>query len=331
MNNKPWYEKIYIWIGIIAGIFAILGLSVFDNKSLFKNSGINNEQIDHESDEKHGDDIDIEGNKNIIITGDVEGDVNINANAEAESNTNSNLLEAETTPQFNFGQAMQYIFNNEEIIKNEIIYNEENNPIYSSLYSGVSYFYISDKVYLIEVTKGFRNILCSRTYYFDEQGELTFALMCDNEGEHRLYFYDDILIRYKDVNGVDYDLNFDLDHCECKWAELALEESYEIYSGIQKHTKENDFYVEASYDMDTKQNSTSGIDVLVKAKTSFPANHVTISAVPDEGEIRTFDMHGGVYEWYFKANFYIKGTYTIIITAYNSEEESVSDEFTYVY
>ena len=27
-DNKPWYERIYIWIGIIAGIFGILGISI---------------------------------------------------------------------------------------------------------------------------------------------------------------------------------------------------------------------------------------------------------------------------------------------------------------
>lgn len=42
-------------------------------------------------------------------------------------------------------------------------------------------------------------------------------------------------------------------------------------------------------------------------------------------------MHGGESEWYFKANFYIKGTYTITITAYSSDGESVSDVFTYTY
>lgn len=90
----------------------------------------------------------------------------------------------------------------------------------------------------------------------------------------------------------------------------------------------------ASYDMNTVQSYPSGIDVLIKAETSFPADHATIYAKPESGEITEDDilnMHGGKYEWYFKANFYIKGTYTVTITAYNSEVESVSDEFTYVY
>lgn len=34
MDDKPWYEKIYIWIGIISGIFVILGINIFGDKSL---------------------------------------------------------------------------------------------------------------------------------------------------------------------------------------------------------------------------------------------------------------------------------------------------------
>ena len=95
-------------------------------------------------------------------------------------------------------------------------------------------------------------------------------------------------------------------------------------------SKGDDFSVVASYDIDTVQSSVQGIDVLIKAETSFSAEYVTISAISDEAN-EMFDMHGGTYEWYFKANFYKKGTYTITITAYNSDGESVSDEFTYVY
>ena len=91
------------------------------------------------------------------------------------------------------------------------------------------------------------------------------------------------------------------------------------------------FSVVASYDMNTVQNSLSGIDVLVKAETSFPADHVTISAISDNVEVKPMDMHGGTNEWYFKANFYIKGTYTVTVIAYNCDGKSVSDEFIYVY
>lgn len=93
----------------------------------------------------------------------------------------------------------------------------------------------------------------------------------------------------------------------------------------------NDFSVAASFDTNVNQSSLSGIDVLIKATTSFAADHVTISAISDEAKTESFDMYGGTYTWYFKANFYIKGTYTITITAYNSEGESVSDSFKFTY
>ena len=93
----------------------------------------------------------------------------------------------------------------------------------------------------------------------------------------------------------------------------------------------DEFSVIASYDPNTTQTSLNGIDIMVNAETSFPANHVTISAVSDDIEVKPLNMHGGTSEWYFKANFYIKGTYTVTVTAYNSDGESVSDEFTYVY
>lgn len=70
---------------------------------------------------------------------------------------------------------------------------------------------------LIIVANGFRNNECSRTYYFDENENLTFALIKDNVGEHRLYFYNDRLIRYINEDGQNYDINQDLNNYECKW------------------------------------------------------------------------------------------------------------------
>lgn len=57
-NKKSWYEKVNIWIGIISGIFVILGFSIFGGKSLVKNNDDNlntsakienNQNIDNES------------------------------------------------------------------------------------------------------------------------------------------------------------------------------------------------------------------------------------------------------------------------------------------
>lgn len=96
-------------------------------------------------------------------------------------------------------------------------------------------------------------------------------------------------------------------------------------------SEEDVFSVTASYDINTPQTASDGVNVLVEAKTSFPADQVTISGISDNSELKPTDMHGGLYKWQFVATFYIKGTYTVTVTAYNSEGESVSDEFTYVY
>ena len=327
-DNKPWYEKASIWITIVAGICTILAFIITlctmrDNEI---KAGMN--LIENNSNMQ--DSVQINGDDNITITGNVSGDVNINTISETNISSEYSATETEIKPQFNFGQAMQYIYANEKILQKEIINNEENKPTYSSIYPGVNYWHILDKVRLIVVANGFRDNECSRTYYFDENEKLTFALIDDDKGEHRLYFYDDMLIRYLDEEGNNYDIDQNLNEQKCKWTDLALEESYEIFNGVKKLSEPEDFSVVASYDMNTVQTSITGIDVLVKAETSFSADHVTISAISDEVN-ETFNMHGGTYEWYFIANFYVKGTYEITVTAYSPDGQNVSDTFTYVY
>ena len=102
-------------------------------------------------------------------------------------------------------------------------------------------------------------------------------------------------------------------------------------SNESSESKEDKFSVKADYETRVVQISPSGIDVLVKAKTLFSADHVTISAKSDEFEAEPINMHGNTYNWYFLANFYIKGSYTVTVTAYSSDGKSTSDTFTYVY
>lgn len=96
-------------------------------------------------------------------------------------------------------------------------------------------------------------------------------------------------------------------------------------------SEQDEFSVNATYNMNTPQTASDGVNVLIEAETSFPADYVTISGVSDNSKLEPTDMHGGLYEWQFVATFYIKGTYTVTVTAYNSDGESVSDEFVYVY
>lgn len=330
-NNKSWYEKISIWIGIIAGICTILAFIItvctMTNNLTEESTNI----IEDDSNEQ--DNVQVIGNGNKTFNGIFYGDINIDDNkpSETKKSSESNTVESEKTNQFNFGQAMQHIYSNEEAIQKGIINNEENKPINSSIYPGVGYWHISDKVRLIVVTNGFRDNECSRTYYFDENENLTFALVKDNIGEYRLYFYDDILIRYIDENGQNYDIDINLDNSKPKWTNLALEESYEIFNGVKKPSDQEDFSVTASYNMNTPQTASNGVNVLIEAETSFPADKVIISGVSDNAKLDSTDMHGGLHKWQFVAIFYIKGTYTVTVTAYNSEGESVSDEFVYVY
>lgn len=92
MDNKPWYEKIYIWIGIVAGVFAILGISIFGGKSLLENKDANDSTANFE-----GNDINT-GNQSPVINGD--GDITINygnANQDSDLSFKSNSLPSSET------------------------------------------------------------------------------------------------------------------------------------------------------------------------------------------------------------------------------------------
>jgi len=96
-------------------------------------------------------------------------------------------------------------------------------------------------------------------------------------------------------------------------------------------TESDSFSVTASYDMNTPQTASDGVNVLIEAETSFPAERVMITGISDNAKLDPIDMHGGLYKWQFVATFYIKGTYTITVIAYDSEGNKVSDSFEYVY
>lgn len=331
-SNKPWHKKIKTWIGIVASIFTILGITLFGNKSIFNNHSVKDDPVSINNYEVET------GNQSpIAIDG---GVVNVtyynNTSFESTEFSKTNIskndtLTAKATSQFDFAEAIRHIHSNELIIKEKAINNDENKPVYSSIYPGVSYTQISNDIRLIEITNGYREYQCSRLYHFDEEGKLTFSLIKDNSGEHRLYFYNDTLIRYIDTDDNVHDINYGLENFECKWTELALTESYEIFSGVKSSSSTDELSVTASFDMNTPQTSVEGVNVLIEAETSFPADHVTISGISDNAKLDPCDMHGGEYKWQFVATFYIKGNYTVTITAYNSEGVCVSDKFTYVY
>lgn len=90
----------------------------------------------------------------------------------------------------------------------------------------IKIFYASDKVDSIEVASGYNDIGYSRIYYFDENSKLYFTFIFDKKKENRLYFKNNILIRYIDENGKIFNLYENLE--TCIWSELALYEGYEL-------------------------------------------------------------------------------------------------------
>lgn len=87
MDKKPWYKKIRVWILTIAAICTILGISIFDDKSLLDNKVANDLEAN-----LGGDDVNT-GNQSPVINS--SGDITINyGNTDQDSNlsSNSNIL-----------------------------------------------------------------------------------------------------------------------------------------------------------------------------------------------------------------------------------------------
>lgn len=90
--------------------------------------------------------------------------------------------------------------------------------------NGITYFYDGKECVIKEYAKT-GDISLTRRYYFDtNSGEMVFAFMFDGTEEYRLYFKDDILIRYIDNTKV---VQNNPDSVEARrLARMALEEAY---------------------------------------------------------------------------------------------------------
>ena len=75
----------------------------------------------------------------------------------------------------------------------------------SSLSSDVIAYDDDGEIKKIVCNRGWGDIDYSREYYFSS-GKLYFAFVYKGTEEHRLYFYNEILIRYIDENSITYDL-----------------------------------------------------------------------------------------------------------------------------
>ncbi len=117
-------------------------------------------------------------------------------------------------------------------IKNDYynIQNQKGEPYQHPINTDVKIYYVLNRIVSIEVANGYNDIGYSRTYYFDEEGKLYFSFVFDKKRENRLYFKNDILIRYIDENGEIYNLYENLE--TCTWYELVLYESYELLKSV---------------------------------------------------------------------------------------------------
>lgn len=191
-KGKPLYEKVSIILAIFASICTITGkplLSMLSDTEPDNGSDIS-DISDTESTEDYSEYDNVQDNNNIII--DVETEV--------------------------------------KNIKSKYYYFQQNKAaaINYKLDSQIQIYYISNGSMSINIAKGYNNTNYSRIYYFDENGCLYFSFIFNKSKENRLYFYDDILIRYIDEDKKIYDINDNL--YNCKWEEFALKESYEIFN-----------------------------------------------------------------------------------------------------
>lgn len=85
-SDKLWYEKVDIWVGIIASICIISAFIVGLNNNSSKNTIEENNIVD-------GNINNIEGNNNIVINGNVAGDVNIDSEKSNTTFTQSTEIE----------------------------------------------------------------------------------------------------------------------------------------------------------------------------------------------------------------------------------------------
>lgn len=135
---------------------------------------------------------------------------------------------------------------------------------------------------------------------------------------------------YKEINAGNQSVSIIGDNNTVYYGDTSRDNIQDFKSSAST-PESDDFTVVASHYIAPMQISEDGIDEMVTAITNFPAERVTISAVSDGNAGETYNMHGSEYNWYFDANFYIKGTYTVTITAYSFDGQSVSDVFEYKY
>lgn len=225
-DNKSWYEKLNILIGIIVGIFSILGIRVFKDGFIIE-SEINVQSLFDQEDTSQQGGIS-ENNPQLKGT-----DVKVK---DGSSQDKKEEIEYVASENINVETEEQVLINiNVEVLNIQEKYYSlpapENLPEPTSN-APVYRYHDTNGLTMIKVASGYKDFIYSRIYYFDEDGKLYFAFIFDKLKENRLYFKDDTIIRYIDEAGITYDLYNNLDTCE--WEELTIKESYEIFNNLNQ-------------------------------------------------------------------------------------------------
>lgn len=209
---------------LIANACAIMGISVLgiityinseEEKSEFMFEATENE----EATEKYSTDKIVEDaakNLSVDIVAN-PSNTNFSPNADIQDEKNIELINVEDEV-----KRIRNDYNN--------VQKQKSNPQQHPVDKNIKIYYVEDNVVSIEITSGYNDIDYSRIYYFDKDGKLYFAFVFDRKRENRLYFKNNILIRYIDENGEIYNLYENLENC--MWCELVLYESYELLESV---------------------------------------------------------------------------------------------------
>lgn len=236
-------EKIAVVLAMIASICTITGVSIWGVASYVaarnKNDSETITEVQVPADEYFSENITREDVGSITEAME-EHSVDADLYSSEKESANSNLEETEEyfdriagssdIDLQNDNNMSEKIDVEEEVKKIKRQYykvqNQKDAPAQHPAGKEIKVYYMADELVSIEVLSGYNSIGYSRIYYYDVNGKLYFAFVFDKRKENRLYFKDDILIRYIDENNDIYNLYENLG--TCIWQEIVLSEGYEL-------------------------------------------------------------------------------------------------------
>ena len=225
--EKSFVEKILIILEILASICTITGASIW---------GI----VTYVNCEKEKDEYSLEVLENKEATENAEKDSTEgmvedaveDLSIDTADNSTNIIYSSNVDVQDEKNMGMINVEDEVKKIRNDYnnIQRQKGDPRQHPVDKNTKVYYMEDKVVSIEVASGYNDIGYSRIYYFDDNNKLYFTFIFDKKKENRLYFKNDILIRYIDENGEIFNLYENLE--SCIWRELALCEGYELLESV---------------------------------------------------------------------------------------------------